>query len=111
MLRSLVHVSVGMPKNMETVGMVCSWYSEHEKLAEFIEYIVRREVVSNLDGPELIFDSNSSLDVTMKCFMKHEMQEEYTIIVEELIQSIRKNKHKLTVCSVVLVLSTHDVGG
>ncbi|KAL7722921.1 Ras-GAP domain-containing protein [Entamoeba marina] len=92
--RSLIHISMGEEVIDGNTTLLFSFYALNEKLEELIEYIVKREVVSNLETPDMIFYSNSCYDLMIKSFCKREMNLFFDNISVLMIQKIHKSKYR-----------------
>ena len=44
--KTMIHISMGVETNMSNSQLIFSYFVEKERLAELIEYIVKREVIS-----------------------------------------------------------------
>ncbi|EDS89738.1 hypothetical protein EHI_141670 [Entamoeba histolytica HM-1:IMSS] len=96
--KTMIHISMGVETNMSNSQLLFSYFVENERLAELIEYIVKREVISNIEEVLLIFDSNSCFDIMMQMFAMKEMDTFFENVVLSITQKVHKSKYKFSVC-------------
>ncbi|EMS14916.1 hypothetical protein KM1_180000 [Entamoeba histolytica HM-3:IMSS] len=88
--KTMIHISMGVETNMSNSQLLFSYFVENERLAELIEYIVKREVISNIEEVLLIFDSNSCFDIMMQMFAMKEMDTLLKIAFKYFIHELVK---------------------
>ncbi|ELP93247.1 hypothetical protein EIN_056220 [Entamoeba invadens IP1] len=91
-IRTLIHISMGDENNMKTTQSIVSFFGENERVPELINYIVKREVVSNIDSPEYIFHSNSSFEIFAKMFYLKESDAFLEYVANQIVLKIRKSR-------------------
>ncbi|EMD47552.1 Hypothetical protein EHI5A_105380 [Entamoeba histolytica KU27] len=94
--KTMIHISMGVETNMSNSQLLFSYFVENERLAELIEYIVKREVISNIEEVLLIFDSNSCFDIMMQMFAMKEMDTFFENVVLSITQKVHKSKYKFS---------------
>ncbi|KAL7714974.1 Ras-GAP domain-containing protein [Entamoeba marina] len=92
--KSLIHISMDEITIMANTMMIFSFYDSNERLANLMEYIIKREVIENINDVELIFNSSSCFNLMIKTFCKREIGWIFDIISMSVLQKIQKSKFK-----------------